>query len=322
MRKLRWGILGTARIATQSMAPAIAASANGAVVAVASRDKSKAAAAAAKLGVGASYGSYEELLADSSVDAVYVPLPVSMHAEWSIRAAKAGKHVLCEKPLSANAAEARTMAEAFAARKLLLMEGFMYRFHPVTVKVKSMVDAGEVGEVRTIRASFAAGNDDDSDIRMKPEMGGGAMRDVGCYCVNLMRLITGQEPVTVSAVAHIGPKSGVDESVAGALLFPSGVTGSFGCSFRSQYDSSSDIVGSKGRILVDLGGMCHWPGTEFSIKHWKGDAYQEIVCPAANHYTLLAEEFGEAVLSGRPPKYPISDTIANMDVIDRVIACF
>ncbi len=320
MKKVRWGVLSTATIARNAMIPAIGESSNGEVVAIASRDAARARAAADELGIARSYGTYEELLSDPAVDAVYNPLPVSMHAEWSIRAAEAGKHVLCEKPLCRSAAEARRMTEAFAGRKLVVMEAFMYRFHPVTVKVKELVDSGGVGTVRTIRASFAAGNNDNDDIRMKPETGGGAMLDVGCYCVSLIRLIAGEEPSEVAAVSHIGPSTGVDESTGGALLFPSGIVGYFGCSFRTHYDSSYDIVGSEGRVLVDFGAMCHWPGTEFTVKHWRGEEFREIVCPAANHYTLLAEEFGEAVSAGRAPKFGIEDAVANMEVIDRARA--
>lgn len=316
---LRWGILSTAAIARNAMIPAIQKSSNGTVVAIASRDTERASATASALGIARSYGTYEELLADPEVDAVYNPLPASMHAEWTVKAAQAGKHVLCEKPLAPSAADARRMTEACLRHKRVLMEAFMYRFHPLTRRVVQMVAEGGVGTLKSVRASFSAPVRGDDDIRFKPELGGGAMLDVGCYCVNLIRLIAGEEPCAVSGAAHFGP-SGVDETAVGTLAFPSGVMGHFGCSFRTQFDSSYDIVGTAGRILVDFGGMCHWPGAEFTIKHWTGDAYNEIVIAPANHYTLIAEEFAEAVLSGRQPVNGPEDSVRNLDVIDAVLA--
>jgi predicted dehydrogenase len=320
-RKLRWGILSTARIARKQVGPAIQASRNGEVVAVASRDRAKAEALARELNIPRAYGSYEELLADRDVDAIYNALPVSLHAEWSLRCAEAGKPTLCEKPLAANADEARRMTEGFAKRGLLLAEGFMYRYHPLTLKVKAMLDAGTVGKIVSICSTFHVNIRDRQDIRLRADTAGGAMRDVGCYCVSFMRFLTGQEPERVAATGILGEETGVDESVTGALRFPGGALGSFACSLRSPFHCSYEVAGTDGRITVDRGGMVPWPKEDFAIRHWRGDKFDEIIIPAANHYQLMVEDFADSVLTGKPVRYPPEDAVGNMEVIDRVLTC-
>jgi len=177
------------------------------------------------------------------VDAVYNPLPISLHAEWSVRCAGTAKPVLCEKPLAANAAEARRMVEAFAERELLLAEGLLYRFHPLTRRVKEMVDEDAVGEIHLMRAVFCAATPGDDNIRLRAELVGGAMRDLGCYCVSVMRLMTGQEPTEVIVSGHVGPETGVDEWLAGTLTFPSGARGTFACGLRIESGCSCKICG-------------------------------------------------------------------------------
>jgi predicted dehydrogenase len=287
-------------------------------VAVASRSLDRAEAYAEENGLQKAYGSYEELLADDEIDAVYNPLPVSLHAEWSIRTAEAGKPVLVEKPFAQNAEEARRMRKAFAERDLLLMEGIMYRYHPMTRRMKQMVDEGAVGEVRMVHAQFNADPGDPDDIRMRKETGGGALLDVGCYCVSVMRLLSGQEPESAKAQALFN-ENGVDVGFVGTMQFPGGVVGHLGAGLRTQFDCSYGVCGSEGRLLVDWGAMCAWPGEDFTIKHWQGEDSDEIVIPAANHYALMVEDFSAALLEGTEPMIPVSESIRNMEAIDMLM---
>jgi D-xylose 1-dehydrogenase (NADP+, D-xylono-1,5-lactone-forming) len=318
-KKIRWGILGTANIANRRIVPAIQASRNGVVAAVGSRSLEKAKAFADEKGIHTAHGSYEALLADPGIDAIYNPLPNSEHALWSIRAAEAGKPVLCEKPLASDAAEAAHMVEAFESRKLLLAEGFMYRFHPQTLKVKEMVDTGAIGEVQQISASFTFALRSDDNIRLSKALAGGGLMDVGCYPISFMRLMTGQEPQTVRAVARFGAGSDVDENLAGLLLFPSGVIGHFDCGVRAFRCQPAEIRGSTGRILLEKAFTME-PNEKPVIQWWHDEQYEEISVPAANHFTRMFEAFGDALLEGKPYPFAAADALANMRVIDQVRA--
>lgn len=327
-RKIRWGVISTARIGANAVIPAIHQSNNGEVVAVASRDMEKGKQFAAENNIPQVFGSYDEMLADPNIDAVYNPLPNSMHGEWSIRAAEAGKHVLCEKPLSNNAAEAQQMADLFAAKGLLLVEAFMYRFHPQTEKVKQMVDAGAVGKIHAMQSTFnfSIGNED--DVRLSKELEGGALMDVGCYCINIIRYLIGEEPVGVHAFADFGERSGVDERLAGVLQFPSGALAHFDCSIRTHFTQVYDIRGTAGRILVEKAFVPFRPDPEADIiiKYWNSSpgiekhTYEEIQIPRVNQYTLMVEDFADALLNNRAPRFPIEDAINNMRLIDRLLA--
>ena len=319
-KKIRWGVLSTASIAQSALIPAIQQSGNGEVVAIASRDEAKAREVAGRLGIPKVYGSYEALIQDPEVDAIYNPLPIALHAEWSLRCAEAGKPTLCEKPLAANATEARTMKKEFARRKVLLGEAIMYHFHPLTLKAVELVRSGVIGKVRALHSTFhvdiAEGN-----IRLQKALGGGGLLDVGCYCVSVMRQLAGEEPDRVAGFNNAGAKSGVDETFQGLLHFPSGILGNFSCSLRTFFDCNYEISGSKGRILVDHGAMCAWPGGEFKIKIWselESPGYREIIIPPANAYVLLVEDFADALLSKRPLTVPISESVRNQKVLDRL----
>jgi xylose dehydrogenase (NAD/NADP) len=318
-QKIRWGILSTADIGRNRVIPAIRGSSNGQVYAVASRNLERAESFAAELNIPKAYGRYEDLIADPEVDAIYNPLPNHMHGEWSIRCAEADKPVLCEKPFAIDAAEAQAMVDVFAGRGILLAEAFMYRFHPRTQRVKEMVDAGAVGEVHFIRATFGFSIGSEDDIRLKKEMAGGALMDVGCYCINVIRLMTGEEPERVSAVARFGAKSGVDERLAGVLDFPSGVLGHFECSLRTHFDNSYEIRGTDGCIVVEEAFIPH-KTSETVIRHWSGDEYEEITIPPVDQYRLMVEDFADALLNRRSPRFPPQDAVHNMQVIDRLFA--
>ncbi len=317
--RLRWGVLSTASIGRQHVMPAIRQSRNGTLAAIASRDRARASACAQQFGIPRAYGSYRELLEDPDVDAVYVPLPVSMHPEWCIRCAEAGKPALCEKPLAANATDARRMVDAFAARGLPFAEALMYRFHPLTERVQGMVAEGAVGEVRAIQATFCAKCPGEDNIRLHRETGGGALLDVGSYCVSLMRMLTGEEPERVGALARVGERSGVDEWLVGTLAFPSGALGSLTCSLRTEFGCCYDVYGTEGRIFVEKGVV---PGADSAavIRRWSDYSCEETVVPPADHYLLMVEDFAEAVLSGRPPRFDPRDGVRNLKVIDRLLA--
>jgi len=319
VEKIRWGILGAASIARRRVVPAMQQTPNGEVVAIASRTLDKARDFARELSIPKAYGSYEELIADPDIDAIYNPLPNSEHAAWSIRCAEAGKPVLCEKPLAKDAAEAQSIVDAFARRNVLFAEGFMYRFHPQTVKVKEMVDAGAVGSVIAMAATFTFRIADEDDIRLRKSLAGGSLMDVGCYCINVMRLMTGQEPERARAIARVGITSGVDEWLSGILAFPSGVIGHFDCGLRAHYTHNYEIRGAEGRILVEKG-FTMQPHEAPVIRYWHGDSYEDMQMPAVNHYSLMAEDFADALLNNRPPRFAPQDAVDNMRAIDMLYA--
>ncbi len=261
MTKLRWGVISTSNIGRAAVNPAIQASNNGELLAVASRDEERARDFAGQWGIPAHYGSYQALLDDASLDAVYIPLPNSMHREWTIRAAENGKHVLCEKPLALNAAECGEMQAAADANGVKLMEAFMYRFHPRTERVVEMVRAGAVGDLKMITSAFTFRLTNPDNIRLDPALGGGSLMDVGCYCVNVSRTIAGAEPVEVQAVAHEF-SSGVDEQMAGTLRFASGLLAQFDCSLTMERRESYVVAGTDGYLTVPGAFL---PGTDDAV---------------------------------------------------------
>ncbi|NDJ54162.1 MAG: Gfo/Idh/MocA family oxidoreductase [Chloroflexi bacterium] len=314
---IRWGILSTANIARVRVVPAIVKSKNGIVHAVASRSQEKALAFAEELDIPVAYGSYEDLLADPDIDAIYIGLPNSMHAEWAIKCAEAGKATLCEKPLASNAPEAQTMVDAFSERDLLFAEAFMWRFHPQSERVRQMIQDGAIGEPHAMRSTFSFPLRNDDNIRLQGDLAGGALMDVGCYCVNSMRFMTGEEPEQVAALAHVWLERDVDEWLSAVLQFPRGLIGHFDCSLRTFREHSYEIRGSEGRILVPEAFVSPIGG-ETTIRHWRSDAVTEITIPGADHYQLMAEDFADALIDSRPPRFLAQDAVQNMQVIDRL----
>jgi len=315
-----WGILSCARIAASALIPAIRAAEGNTLGAVASRSKEKAEAFAREHGIPSAYGSYEELIADETIDAIYIPLPNSLHFEWAKKCAEAGKPVLCEKPLATSTEQAKALVKIFADAGVLLAEGFMYRFHPMTETVKQLIDSGKLGTVRTIRACFTTDLDNNTDIRLQREFGGGAMFDLGCYCVNIMRHFTGQEPCKVKALGHIGAETDVDEQVVGTLEFPGGVLGQFNCGFRAQFTCAYEVVGSKGWARVSEGAMVAWPGGCFTIDTMIDGQNKAIEIEPANHYQRMVEDFSKALTTGQSVRFPAADAISNLAVIEEVLA--
>ncbi len=316
--KVRWGILSTARIGRRVI-PAIHASRNGEVAAVCSRSLERAQAWAAEHGIPRTYGSYEELFEDGGIDAIYNPLPNSMHAEWSIRCAEAGIPTLSEKPFASDASEAQSIVDAFEKHGLLLAEAFMYRFHPQHAKVSEILAAGGIGKLQIINSSFTFPITNETNIRLSKALAGGALMDVGCYCVNLMRFVTGEEPERVSAAARIGERTGVDETLVGTLEFPSGVIGHFDCGLRSFGQHTYTLKGAEGMIVVPQSFVID-KAVDGIVRHWQGDNYTEHVIPAVDQYQLMVEDFADALLNERQPRFAPSDAVNNMLVVDKLLA--
>ncbi|HSW43259.1 MAG TPA: Gfo/Idh/MocA family oxidoreductase [Patescibacteria group bacterium] len=324
MRALRWGILSTARIATEKTIPGMLRAARCEVVAIGSRDSARAAAVAARHGIPRVHGSYEALLADPHVDAVYVPLPNHLHAEWTIAAARAGKHVLCEKPLAVTAEDAERMIAVCRAEGVALMEAFMYRLHPSWVAVRELVAGGRIGRLTAVTSWFSYFNDDPANIRNIQAYGGGALFDIGCYSVNLSRMLFGSEPERVEAAVARDQVSGVDVLASGLLEFGGGVA-TFTCSTRAEPDQQVHVYGTEGRISI---------GIPFNIPPDRptrvyltagGDppvepATETLTFEPADAYGVEAERFAAAILDGGPLPTPPEDAVANLRVIERLFA--
>lgn len=318
MKKIRWGVLSTAKIGTEKVIPAMQLGEYCKFTAIASRQLEKAQAAARRLGIEKAYGSYEELLADCDVDAVYLPLPNHLHVPWAIKALKAGKHVLCEKPLGLNAAEAQELLKA--SRKfprLKVMEAFMYRHHPQWQWVKQRVSEGKIGELRTIQSFFSYYNSDPNNIRNKADIGGGGLMDIGCYCISLSRFIFGAEPRRVCGIREEDPEMKVDRLTSGILEFASG-TSTFTCATQLVPYQRVNIFGTKGRIEIEI--PFNAP-PDRPCKIWHGDdaRIEEVILEICNQYTIQGDLFSRAVLEDREAPTPLEDAVANMQVIDALV---
>jgi predicted dehydrogenase len=268
---------------------------------------------ASELAISNAYGSYGELLADPEIEAVYVPLPNSLHCEWTIRAAQAGKHILCEKPLALNAAECAEMEAAARQHGVLLMEAFMYRFHPQTKRVLELLRQGAVGAPRLIQAAFTFRISNPANIRLQPELGGGALMDVGCYCVNVSRTLFESEPIEVQAYATLGA-SGVDEQMVASLRFSDGRLAQFDCALTLSRRESYQVVGTDGQIDVPVAFLPGQSDTTIHVRNTQGEAAE--IIRGVDEYQLMVEHFGECVRGQAPPRYPVSDAIANMRAIE------
>src|SRR4051812_31718017 len=318
MSKIRWGVLSTAKIGREKVIPATQLSETGVVAAIASRDLPRAEAAAEQLGIEKAYGSYEELLADPNIDAIYNPLPNHLHVPLSKRAMEAGKHVLCEKPIALTAVEAQEFAEFARGRSERVMEAFMYRFHPQWQTARAMIGGGRIGELRTIHTDFSYFNNDPQNIRNQVEMGGGALMDIGCYAISLSRFIFDAEPARVMGEIHRDLDSQVDCLTSGILEFETG-TATFTCGTQHVPYQRVNIFGTIGRIEIEI--PFNAP-PDRACRMWlqRGDKTEEIVLDVCNQYTLQADVFGRAVLDGHAVPTPLEDAVANMRVIDRIFA--
>jgi predicted dehydrogenase len=322
MSVLRWGILSTANIAVKKVIPGMQASPRSEVVAIASREAGRAEAAAQVLAIPRAHGSYEALLADPDIDAVYIPLPNHLHAEWAIAAARAGKHVLCEKPLAMTAAEAQAIVDAGREAGIVLVEAFMYRQHPSWVAVRDLVASGRIGRLVAVDSWFSYHLKDPTNIRNIREVGGGALYDIGCYSVNLSRMLFGDEPQAAAATIVRDPGSGVDILTSAILTFAAG-TATFTSATQVEPDQRVSIYGTAGRIEVEIPFNIppDRPSRVFVIAG--GDppvapAIEVLEFAPADPYAVQADRFAEAVLDGAPLPLSGEDSVANMRVIERI----
>ncbi len=322
MTELRWGVLSTAAIARRKVIPGIRGAPRCAVVAIASRDVELARRTAAELDIPTAHGSYEALLADPAVDAVYIPLPNHLHAEWTIAAARAGKHVLCEKPLALTAADADRMVAACRDAGVVLMEAFMYRHHPTWLGALELIAQRRIGQLMAVQSWFSFFNDDPQNIRNVAAFGGGAMYDIGCYGVSLSRLIFGSEPTGVSGAITRDPVTGTDVIASAILSFGDGVA-TFTCSIRAEDDQRVDIYGTDGRISIEIPfNIPPERPTRIHVVHG-GDppvapSIETLTFPPADPYGAEAAAFAAAVIDGAPLAHPPDDAVANLRVIESI----
>ena len=311
-RPLRLGILGCARIVRRNIAAALGKTSQVALHAIAGRDGKTAAAWAAEFGIPEHYDSYEALIADPEVDAVYLPLPNELHRPWALQAAAAGKHVLCEKPLGLDAADAAAIVEGCRAAGIVLMEGFMWRHHPRVALARKMLAEGKLGELRLVTMDFSFVIDP-TDWRLDAARGGGALYDLGCYGINISRFFTGTEPTEVYARArYIRP--GVDMTMAMQLRFPGDVLALLDASFESPYRNRFELVGTKGSLEFPEGVL---PPEEATLLHRTDSGTETIRFPSADQYTAMLECFARSVAAGKL-EAPAEDGLANMRVVQAV----
>jgi len=319
MPKLRWGVLSSAKIGRTKVIPAIQTSLLGEVVAIASRTQASADQTAKELGVERAYASYEELLADPDIDAIYNPLPNHLHVPWSIKAIEAGKHVLCEKPIGLNTADVeKLIAVAQQHPQLNVMEAFMYRFHPQWQAAKNLVREGSIGQVRSIHSHFAYNNRELDNIRNNADWGGGALMDIGCYCISLSRFIYDEEPLRV--LGQITPYAGydVDCFVTGIMEFADG-NATFTATTKSEGQQYVEIHGEHGSILIPLPFNPNGDTTTHIIVKHEG-VREEIVQPPSDHYRNMADAFAQSIFAKESVPTPLSDALANMKIIDAIFA--
>ena len=316
---VRWGVLGTAKIALDKVIPGMRGSALAQVVAIASRDIAKARAAANRLGIARAYGSYQELIDDPDIEAIYNPLPNHLHVPWSIRAAEQGKHVLCEKPIALTAHEARELLEARDRTGVQIGEAFMVRTHPQWLRVRDIIVSGSIGELRLIAGHFSYYRRDPDDIRSRVEWGGGALMDVGCYPITLSRWLFGAEPIEVIGLIERDPDMKVDRLTSGLLRFEGGQA-TFSCATQLVAYQTMQIFGTAGRIAVRIPFSAP-PFDEYRVfvddgSDWAGSGIETIAFPPINPYALQADRFSEAIRGVGSVPVSLEDAMGNMAVID------
>jgi predicted dehydrogenase len=319
--KVKWGVLGVAGIAVRKVIPAMQKGEWSAVTAIASRDLQKAEEAAGTLGISKAYGSYEALLADPDIEAIYNPLPNHLHVPWSVKAAEAGKHVLCEKPLSLTVAEARTLLTARDRFGVKIGEAFMVRTHPQWLRVRDLVRHGVIGELRAIVGAFSYFNRDPKNVRSVPEWGGGGMMDIGCYPITTSRWIFGEEPLRLASVMERDPEFGTDRLCSVVMEFPAGQA-VFTCSTQMVPYQRMQFLGTKGRIEIEI--PFNAPNdrpTRIFVDDGRdvfGTGIRTETIPVCDQYTIQGDAFSRAIREGGEVPVPLEDAIANMAVIEAV----
>lgn len=307
---LRWGLLGTGRINRALIAP-LRISPRNRLAAVASRDADRARAYAAEWGIPRWFGSYEALLADPEIDVAYISLPNSLHAEWTIKAAQAGKHVLCEKPLAVTVEEVDAVAAAARQAGVVAAEAFMYRHHPQTLKVQELIAGGAIGRLRLVRGGFTFPLTRPGDVRLDPALGGGSLWDVGCYPISFARAVIGAAPVEVFGWQVTGP-TGVDLTFAGQLRFPGEVLAQVDSGFQSALRMVMEFVGDAGRITLT---NAFKPDASSHLYLRRGDETETLRFPEQELYLGEVEDMADAILLGKPPRVTLADSRENVATI-------
>ncbi|MEQ8633971.1 Gfo/Idh/MocA family protein [Gimesia maris] len=317
-KRVRWGILSTAKIGTVQVIPAMQKGSFCEIVALASRNREQAETIASELGIPRAYGSYEELLADPDIDAIYNPLPNHLHVPWSIKAIEAGKHVLCEKPIGLSSAEGQQLLDCATAHpEIKVMEAFMYRHHPQWQLTKKLVQEGAIGDLRTIQSFFSYFNDDPGNIRNQRDIGGGGLMDIGCYPISLSRFIFAAEPQRVSGIVEFDEQLGTDRLASATLDFGRG-TATFTCSTQLNPYQRVHIHGTTGRIEIEI--PFNAPiDRPCKIWHQTGTDIKEIELEICSQYTIQGDLFSQAILNSSPVPTLLPDAIANMKVIEAVL---
>lgn len=318
MRKVRWGQLSTANIGLKKVLPGMMQSRYCEIVGISSRDIESARTAAKELKIPKAYGSYEDMLADPEIEAVYNPLPNHLHVPWSIKALEAGKHVLCEKPIGMTAADGQKLADA--AKKyphLKVMEAFMYRHHPQWQRAKQFVDEGKIGELRTIHSFFSYFNVDPNNIRNRADIGGGGLMDIGCYNISLSRFIFKQEPTRVVAIVEYDPQLRTDRLASGIMDFGTG-TATFTCSTQLSPYQRAIMYGTKGRVEIEIPFNAP-PDKPCKMWYQHDGTVEEIVLPTTDQYAAQGDLMSLAILNDTPVPTPLTDAVANMRVLEAVI---
>ncbi len=318
MKKIRWGILSTARIGTEKVIPALQRGACCEVTAIASRDLQRARQAASRLGIPKAYGSYDELLRDADIDAIYNPLPNHLHVPVSIQAIEAGKHVLCEKPLALTSLEAQQLVDAAQRHpRIKVMEAFMYRHHPQWQQARSLVRAGDIGELRTIQSFFSYFNDDPHNIRNDRSLGGGALMDIGCYPISLSRFLYDAEPRRVLGIVEYDPRFQTDRLASAILDFGSG-TSTFTCATQLAPYQRVNILGTAGRVEIEIPFNAP-PDRSCKLWHQRGNETKLTEFDICNQYTIQGDLFARAILEDSDVPTPLADGVANMKVIEAIV---
>ena len=321
-RRLRWGVLGAARIAVAKVVPAMQRGRFCEVVALASRDRAKGEAAARALGIARVHGSYEELLADPEVDAVYNPLPNHLHVPWSIRALEAGKHVLCEKPIGLSVAEVEELRQARDRTGKQVQEAFMVRTHPQWLGVRQRVRQGRIGTLRAVMSFFSYFNEDPANIRNVAQYGGGGLLDIGCYPITIARFLFDAEPKRVAGCLELDPRFGTDRLASGVMEFEAGQS-VFTCGTQAVPYQRVQVIGTRGRIEVEIpfNAPPDKPCRVFldDGHDLSGAAIETISFPTCDQYTIQGDLFAQAILDGTPVPIPLEDAIAQARVIAAVL---
>ena len=318
MKKVRWGVLSSAKIGLEKVIPAMQKGEYCEITAIASQNLERGKAAATQLGIPQAYGSYEELLADDNIDAIYIPLPNHLHVPWTKKALEAGKHVLCEKPIGLNTAEAEDLlACAKKHSQLKVMEAFMYRHHPQWLKAQQLVSEGKIGNLLNIHSFFSYYNADPANIRNMAEIGGGGLMDIGCYCISLARFIFNSEPQRVLGKMEYDPEFKTDRLCSGLLDFGD-QSSTFTCSTQLTSYQRVNIFGTEGRIEIEIPFNAP-PDQPCRIWHQQDEKLEEITFELCDQYTIQGDLFSQAILNKTEVPTPLVDSVKNMRVLDAVI---